>query len=168
VGLVTGASLPESHFDAVSMNHVIEHLHDPVATLKECRRIMKPGGTISIATPNLASAGHKLFGPDWFALDPPRHLVLFTPDSLRRALRTAGFEPEPVLRSKESARAIIRRSIHIQEGNDPMREKPGLSLMNRLKARRLARQADQQSRAQPEVEEELVLLARKPWPPRGL
>ncbi len=161
VGLVADAKFPAAHFDAVTMSHVLEHLHEPVVSLRECHRILKPGGMISIATPNLASIGHRLFGSDWFALQPPTHLVLFTPDSLRRALRSAGFEPEAALRSKESARAIFRRSVHIQKGHDPMKEEPSLSLRDRLRSRRLAAQADRESRARPELGEELVVLSRK-------
>src|SRR5439155_22069842 len=92
-GLLESQSLPEAHYDAVSLNHVIEHLHDPVRTLKICHRILKPGGRIFIATPNFAAGGHRLFGADWVPLDPPRHLVLFTSDSVKLAVVLAGFQP---------------------------------------------------------------------------
>ncbi|MBP1152821.1 SAM-dependent methyltransferase [Methylocaldum sp. RMAD-M] len=84
-------------FDVVTMNHVIEHLHDPLAALGEIRRILKPGGMLWIGTPNLNSAAHSDAGSKWIGLDPPRHLVLFNHDSLMLAFKRAGF-PDPVRR----------------------------------------------------------------------
>src|SRR5262249_55008638 len=54
------ADLAPNHFDAVTMSHVLEHLHDPAAALANCRRALAPGGHLWIATPNLGSAGHEL------------------------------------------------------------------------------------------------------------
>ncbi len=162
VGLLEAQSLPEAHYDAVTLNHVVEHLHHPLDTLRICRRILKPGGSMFIATPNLAAGGHLLFGRDWFPLDPPRHLVLFTPDSLRRALKMAGLEPDPAIRLRLVANEIFMRSMHLRNGSDPMRQKPALSLAAKLRVVWLARQADRATRAQAELAEELVLLARKP------
>ena len=163
-GLLEANMFPEAHFDAVTLNHVIEHLHDPIDTLRHCFSQLKPGGVISIATPNLASYGHSLFGGDWFALDPPRHLVLFTPDSLRLALKASGFAPEPALRLRIVSKNIFRRSMHVQNGSDPMREKPALSLATRWKAAWLSGRADRMTWARPELTEELVQLARRPVP----
>jgi SAM-dependent methyltransferase len=162
VGLLED-SLPGAHFDAITMNHVIEHLHDPLETLRRCARVLKPGGVISIATPNFAAAGHKHFGRDWFALDPPppRHLVLFTPDSLRLALKASGFEPKPKLQPRLVAQSMFRRSTYIQQKGDPIKGKPRLPWSLRLKATMLARQANRNARAHPEQAEELVLLARR-------
>jgi SAM-dependent methyltransferase len=72
------------------MSHVIEHLHDPVATLKACARLLAREGLMYIATPNLDARGHAIFGPHWIGIDAPRHLVLFTWDSLEEAARAAG------------------------------------------------------------------------------
>jgi len=82
---------PENCFDAITMSHVIEHVHDPVGLLKECRRILKPGGRLSLVTPNINSAGHRMYGRSWFHLDPPRHLHIFTVGSLDALFQKAGF-----------------------------------------------------------------------------
>lgn len=79
-------------FDAVTLNHVIEHVPDPIATLSECHRILRVGGTLVLATPNALSLSHRVFRADWRGLEPPRHLHVFTPASLRRALERAGFK----------------------------------------------------------------------------
>jgi SAM-dependent methyltransferase len=79
-------------FDAITFDHSIEHLHDPGSALESAFRLLRPGGTAWIATPNLGSLGRKLYGLDWIGLDPPRHLVLFTASGLRRLLLDRGFE----------------------------------------------------------------------------
>jgi 2-polyprenyl-3-methyl-5-hydroxy-6-metoxy-1,4-benzoquinol methylase len=78
-------------FDAVTLNHVIEHLPDPEATLRECHRALRSGGQLVVATPNVHSLSHRMFRTDWRGLEPPRHLHLFTVGSLRRVLEAAGF-----------------------------------------------------------------------------
>jgi len=70
--------LPTDKFDYVTLNQVIEHIHDPHSALKEIYRILKPGGIVLIATPNLESFTHKRFQSNWIQLDPPRHLILYT------------------------------------------------------------------------------------------
>lgn len=84
------ADYPASSFDAVTMSHVIKHLHDPVASLRACARLLARDGLMYIATPNLDARGHAIFGPHWIGIDAPRHLVLFTWDSLEDAARAAG------------------------------------------------------------------------------
>jgi SAM-dependent methyltransferase len=166
VGLLD-QSLPEAHFDAITMGHVIEHLHDPIETLRKCARLLKPGGIICIITPNFAASGHKFFGRDWFALDAPRHLVLFTPDSLRGALERSGFEPGRSMQIHPTVQAVhrstnwLRRSLQIKYGIDPMLNKPPMSLRLKLKAIWLAWQSNRAALARPEQAEELVLLARR-------
>lgn len=91
VGTLAQQGYPSEYFDALTMSHVIEHVHDPVDLLTECRRILKPGGTLVIATPNANSLGHHYFGRNWRAVEPPRHLTLFTSRTLANAARRAGF-----------------------------------------------------------------------------
>jgi SAM-dependent methyltransferase len=158
-GLLESGAWPAGYFDAITMNHVIEHLHDPVGILRICAEILKPGGQISIATPNLASRGHEIFGRDWFPLDAPRHLVLFTPDSLRKALELCGFQSEPTGRLELLAKEIFRRSMHVRFGNDPMREKPSLPTNARLRAAWLARNANRAARANADLAESLLVVA---------
>jgi SAM-dependent methyltransferase len=162
VGVLEEQSLPDDHYDAITLSHVLEHLHQPRETLRFCRRILKPGGTLYVATPNFGAAGHRRFGSDWFPLDPPRHLVLFTPDSLKRLFKSTGFMPEPGVRLRLAAKEMFKRSTFLQNGLDPMGQKPGLPAMTRLKSRWLAWQADRATRRNPELAEELVLLAHRP------
>jgi len=78
-------------FDLITLSHVIEHVHDPAAALADCHRLLRPGGRLWIATPNIDSAGHAQHGRFWRGLEAPRHLVLFHEPGLRRLLAQAGF-----------------------------------------------------------------------------
>lgn len=84
------SGLPTGCFDVVTLNHVLEHLADPVAALREVRRLLAPGGAALVAVPNRAGCWARLLGARWVALDLPRHLYHFTPASLRRAAGAAG------------------------------------------------------------------------------
>ncbi len=79
-------------FDLVTLWDVVEHLPDPVSTLREIRRILKPSGRLVLSTPDLGSLDSRLFAGWWHGLEIPRHLVLFGPETIRHALQRAGFE----------------------------------------------------------------------------
>lgn len=81
----------EERYDVITLNHVIEHVHDPVELLGRVHSLLKPGGVLWIETPNVESLGHRIYGPHWRGLEPPRHLVLFSSASLRSALQRTGF-----------------------------------------------------------------------------
>jgi 2-polyprenyl-3-methyl-5-hydroxy-6-metoxy-1,4-benzoquinol methylase len=113
-------SRAEGLYDAITLSHVIEHLYNPVDTLRACRRLLRPGGRIWISTPRLHSPGHSRFGADWLHLDPPRHLVLFTEDKLTSSLRTAGFAyPKFSPRGRHVTHAW-KCSYAIRRGLDPL------------------------------------------------
>lgn len=80
-----------AQYDIISISHVIEHVHDPIELFGTLYRLLKPGGYLWLETPNIESSGSNRFGPDWMALDPPRHLFIFNPRSLRISLEKAGF-----------------------------------------------------------------------------
>lgn len=118
-GGLPNTDLPSEHFDIVTMSHVIEHLHDPAAAMKEAFRLVKPGGQIWLATPNLESSGHALFGPHWRGLEPPRHLVLFTRSSLTLLLESAGFSSIQYKPCVPTATWFYQSSFCISQGGNP-------------------------------------------------
>jgi 2-polyprenyl-3-methyl-5-hydroxy-6-metoxy-1,4-benzoquinol methylase len=90
-GSVEDQRFPDETFDAITLSHVIEHVHDPIKTLTECLRILKAPGQLVLFTPNVSSLGHRVFGRHWRGLEPPRHLHLFSPRSTRLLLNQIGF-----------------------------------------------------------------------------
>ncbi len=91
LGRLAEQRYPDESFDLVLMNHVIEHVHDPLGTLREIRRLLRVGGTLAVTTPNAGSWGHRHFGPNWLGLHPPQHLQIFTGNGLATLARRAGF-----------------------------------------------------------------------------
>jgi SAM-dependent methyltransferase len=113
-GALEALAFPANNFDAVVVKHVIEHLPDPRATLREIRRILKPGGTLIVLTPNAAGRGHARFGKHWRGLEPPRHLHIFTPGSLELLITEVGFSIRKAACTGR-ARSIEVESLRIRQ-----------------------------------------------------
>lgn len=78
-------------FDAITFNHVLEHVRSPRAYLQRARKLLKPGGTVIVSVPNYGSLSRRVFGAYWMHLDLPRHLFHFTPSTLSALLKSVGF-----------------------------------------------------------------------------
>ena len=92
LGQLQAGDYTENTFDAITLNHVFEHLTEPAETLQNIYKILKPSGVLLIAIPNIDSLQSRLFKGKWLHLDPPRHLFFFRPTHLHLALRKFGFE----------------------------------------------------------------------------
>jgi 2-polyprenyl-3-methyl-5-hydroxy-6-metoxy-1,4-benzoquinol methylase len=107
IGTLESMQYPDNTFDAVTMNHVIEHVYEPVTLLQECHRVLKPGGRLVVVTPNTISYGHRRFRQYWRGLEPPRHLYVFSPVTLRRVAERAGFQDVLIWTTLANAYVII-------------------------------------------------------------
>lgn len=83
----------DGYMDAVMSWHSLEHHFDPLTSLREMRRVLRPGGYGIVAVPTGDNLGLKLFGRNWGPLEPPRHLYHFTERTLDRLLEKADLEP---------------------------------------------------------------------------
>ncbi|MBI4414708.1 MAG: class I SAM-dependent methyltransferase, partial [Candidatus Kerfeldbacteria bacterium] len=81
-GKLSDHELPEQSFDVVTLWQVFEHIAEPLGLLAELRRLLKPGGLLVIAVPNIDSFQAALTGKRWWGLDIPRHLSHYAPQSL--------------------------------------------------------------------------------------
>lgn len=81
-------------FDAITLWHVMEHLHQLDKTWVTLHRILKDGGRLVVAVPNAASYDAQRYGTRWAAYDVPRHLWHFTPNTLMRWAEKYGFTLE--------------------------------------------------------------------------
>ncbi len=91
-GELSEADYPDGHFSLVTMYHLLEHVPDPVGTLKDAFRVLAPGGHVTIEVPNVNGFWRHVFGRFWLPWFMPQHLSHFSPESLGRALELAGFE----------------------------------------------------------------------------
>lgn len=83
-----------SSFDAITAFHVLEHMGQPSFFLETCHRALRHNGRLLLRVPNSASWQAALFGDTWKGLEPPRHLINYTPKALKRLLANGGFEVE--------------------------------------------------------------------------
>lgn len=74
-------------FDVIVMNHVLEHVQEPLAFMCTVRKLLSPGGVIHMAVPNVECWEARLSG--WTSFEP-YHLSYFSPGTLRCSLKTSG------------------------------------------------------------------------------
>lgn len=117
VGDLSQCALPSNSFDAITMSQTIEHLYTPDATLRECLRILKPGGLLVMTTPNVNSIAASEFGVHWRGWEAPRHLHLFSVESLQRLTQRAGFEIVEARSYTAGCSGVYRASRSLQHPN---------------------------------------------------
>lgn len=83
-------ALPAGTFDAITMWHVLEHVHALHEYMNRLKELLKPGGLLFIAVPNYTSYDASVYGQYWAAYDVPRHLYHFSPASMRQLLKEHG------------------------------------------------------------------------------
>jgi 2-polyprenyl-3-methyl-5-hydroxy-6-metoxy-1,4-benzoquinol methylase len=110
-------------FHVVLMSEVIEHVADPGAALRECYRVLCPGGAVALTTPNLWDARrayYPLLGKVWSGDADATHRTLFNPQTLRAHLEEAGYLRVRVRAGFKPMRWISSRKLSIR------RSLPGL------------------------------------------
>jgi len=111
-------------FDAITLSHVLEHLHDPRQFIHAVHRLLKPGGVIFVDTPNIQSLGVRRWGRNWRGLETPRHLVLFSQAGLVGLLKAAGFENIETKRRTAVRRPMYLASLRMRMGKSPDGSEP--------------------------------------------
>ncbi|MFL5738954.1 MAG: methyltransferase domain-containing protein [Flavisolibacter sp.] len=74
--------LQQESFDAITLWHVLEHVHQLHAYVEQLKKVLKPKGKIFLALPNYQSWDSTIYKLHWAAYDVPRHLYHFSPQSL--------------------------------------------------------------------------------------
>ena len=90
-GTLASANLEADSFDVVTYWDVLEHTRDPASELEGAYRVLRPGGLLVIAVPNIDSLVARLNGRSWTMINPPEHLFYFSPQTLRRLVSANGF-----------------------------------------------------------------------------
>lgn len=82
----------EGCFDVVSLNDVIEHLSDPLGSLRKAHSILKPGGLLYLVTPNIDSLSARVLRSRWWGFRPA-HVYYFSPQTISDMMKKCGLEP---------------------------------------------------------------------------
>ncbi len=93
-GPLEKVAFAENYFDAVTAFYVIEHLPNPIVFIKECHRVLKPGGVCLLRYPHTTPIKKllRLFGIKNRLYDLPAHLSDFSPEIIQRCLEKVEFE----------------------------------------------------------------------------
>lgn len=106
-----GLPFCDASFEVILASEVIEHLSQAELFLAEARRVLAPGGTLLLTTPNLwdvRRAWAALTGTTWSGHRDPTHINLLEPSGLRRLLLEAGFRR---VRVRTGVKPALSRSI---------------------------------------------------------
>ena len=126
------APVANKSFDAVIMRNVIEHLPDPKTDLERAASMLRPGGLLFIRTDNVGSLDAHIFGAFWYGFDFPRHLTLFSSETLTALVRSARLEVVQIqyslvpthwimsLRYWMSERPLMGRLSHLISPRNPL------------------------------------------------
>lgn len=137
-------------FDLITLWHVLEHLPEPPKTLKTLTHLLKKGGILAISTPNIDSLQAKIGRDQWFHLDPPRHLFLYSPRTLEQMIESFGFRllklhhfsleqnPYGWLQSLLNLMGLPENSLYMILKNTPNLRKEHLTFSQKGKALLLA------------------------------
>lgn len=79
-------------FNAITMWHVLEHVHELHAYIKQIEKLLSPDGKAFIAVPNYTSKDAAIYAAHWAAYDVPRHLYHFSPQSMEALLTQHGLK----------------------------------------------------------------------------
>lgn len=81
------AAFEPGSFDAITLWHVLEHVHTLNETLAQLTALLKPDGVMLIAVPNVESLDAQHYRELWAAYDVPRHLYHFAPKTMAQLLK---------------------------------------------------------------------------------
>ncbi|MBO9572708.1 MAG: class I SAM-dependent methyltransferase, partial [Chitinophagaceae bacterium] len=89
-------NLSPASYDAITMWHVLEHVHDLHAYIEQLKKLIRPSGRIFIAVPNYTSYDADHYSSSWAAYDVPRHLYHFSPASMKVLMTEHGLRIDAI------------------------------------------------------------------------
>lgn len=105
--------------DAITMIHVIEHVHDPTSTLDAAASLLKSEGHLILETPNNLGPAHRRFGRHWRGLEVPRHLTIFSWGAIEQLLDQSGFDIVRRVNRLDTYPKNAAASLALKDGRDP-------------------------------------------------
>jgi SAM-dependent methyltransferase len=90
IGELNAINLPTASVDLVVMRHTLEHVSNPMTTMKKIKQLLTPGGICIFTIPNIDSHTARIFQEDWYGYDVPRHSYLFPIKTINLLLKVVG------------------------------------------------------------------------------
>ncbi len=117
---VDNAELLPGSFQLICAWMVLEHLYNPVATLRRLAGLLSEGGCVALSVPDAGAWEFRRFGNYWLGMELPRHLFHFTRQTLTRVLEDAGLSPMKVQHQRTSWDALASLA-YVMEDRYPAR-----------------------------------------------
>ena len=119
VGSLPHHDIQPETYDAVTMWNSLEHVHHPRQVVREAAKALRPGGLLVVGVPNFASWSFKAYQQHWYALELPRHLSHFTPESLQELIAGEGLRIHSLLHIGRSGclRKSAKRATQAASGS---------------------------------------------------
>jgi len=92
IGAFDATFYEPNFFDYITLDQVIEHMPDPFEVFANISKVIRPGGTVILSTPNASGWGAHIFGKKWINWHSPYHLHFFSRESIRLVSENAGLK----------------------------------------------------------------------------
>lgn len=126
------ADIPKGKYGLIVLNHVFEHIDDPLGALRHVFDLLKPGGRAVLFYPNPGAFSASRFGSYWYAWDPPRHLIFPSAKSLPHLASKSGFGDVRVKSRAFYPETQWERSKAHRLGLDSETNAPNLNAMEKV------------------------------------
>ena len=114
-GAVESIEKPAANYDLIVGWMVLEHLHEPTASLKKLHGWSKPGGWLAVSVPDAGALEFSVFRHRWYGLQLPTHLFHFNVNSIRRVLEQSGWELVSIHRHRSVANLVASSGYWVRD-----------------------------------------------------
>ena len=91
-GALETVDKPPDSYDLIVGWMVLEHLHQPVESLRKLATWARRDATLALSVPNIGSRESRIFGKRWYALQLPTHLFHYDTATIVTVLHSAGWQ----------------------------------------------------------------------------
>ena len=134
-GPITEAPFPADSFDIITAWWYLEHVTNPSEVLRKLSSLLKHDGYCIIGVPNIDSFNARIFKDKWYHLDCPRHLYIYSPNTITKLLDKTGFVITKIVFDKTPWGLFHSLRYYFGDENIPLKHRKrlrGSSLLKKL------------------------------------
>jgi len=128
-GTLQQASFPLEFFDYIRSNHSFEHISCPGETLDEIHRVLRPGGRLLIAVPNIDGLNSRIFRQYWWYLGAPVHPFGYSVRTLSKLLVKHRFRLQKINYNSDCSGLLGSLQIFLNRANG-LKSSEGFAINN--------------------------------------
>jgi 2-polyprenyl-3-methyl-5-hydroxy-6-metoxy-1,4-benzoquinol methylase len=132
-GYITEAPFPPNFFDIITAWWSLEHVPNPSEVLQKMHNLLKYDGFCIIGVPNIDSFNGRIFKDKWYHLDCPRHLHIYSPDTITKLLNKTGFVVTRIVFGKTAWGLFHSLRYYFGNDNIPLKQRKRLKYSSLLK-----------------------------------